>query len=414
MGTPLLVSVDSDTKLLPDQVRTALVSDLVGTFGPFRNPRVGSGIAWLGDSITRGLGSTNNGDSVPPILSGTDITVAGNSIATYAMLYSGGRLLKTVNAGISGNTTAQMLARVQTDVVAYKPAVCVVLGGTNDSAAPVSLANFASNITGIVVALRKAAILPVLCTIPTINSAPQRAIIIGYNNWLRRYASQQGITLLDYYPQTVDPATGNLLQTAMGNADGTHPGDIGYASLGKYAADTLAPMVGASAIPIASDNTDAANLLQDGLFLGNVSNGIASGWSVYGTMPSGATTSVVTDPLVPGKMQQIDAASTSGGAVVYQRITPVAGRRLAFSGVITKTAGQCSIQAYVNSTDGKDTYNLILDVTQPVTRGRFYTEWVVPANVASIDVKFYTQPGTMTLSVGQMTVYDITAQAALA
>ena len=68
----------------------------------------------------------------------------------------------------------------------------------------------------------------------------------------------------------------------------------------------------------------------------------------------------------------------------------------------------------MNSTDGKDTYNLILDVTQPVTRGRFYTEWVVPANVASIDVKFYTQPGTMTLSVGQMTVYDITAQAALA
>lgn len=37
-----------------------------------------------------------------------------------------------VNAGINGNTTAQMLERFQADVLSKRPAVVVILGGTND------------------------------------------------------------------------------------------------------------------------------------------------------------------------------------------------------------------------------------------------------------------------------------------
>ncbi|TDW50457.1 lysophospholipase L1-like esterase [Curtobacterium sp. PhB42] len=391
----------------------SLLPSLGRRFAPIRGQSLGSGIAWLGDSITRGLGATNKGDSWPPILTGTTIAVAGDSIPTYAMLYSGGKLSKTVNAGISGNTTAQMLARVKSDVIAYKPAVCVVLGGTNDSATPVELTDFAANIAGIVLALRVAGIAPVLCTIPTINSTAQRAVIIRYNTWLRRYSAQQGIPLLDFYTLSVDPETGNLLQSAMGNTDGTHPGNIGNALLGKYAADILGPLVGASAVPVAADNTDALNLVVDGLNFGTVANGLAAPWGVYGTLPSNATPSVVTDPLVPGKMQQLALAATTAGATLYKRITPVVGRRIVISGTVTKTAGAAGLQAYVNTSNQTDTYNQLLDVTEAVTRGKFSTELVVPANTTSIDLKMFVQPGTTTFAVGQLTAYDLTTQGVL-
>ncbi len=422
MGTNLIPSVDSDTKQLRDDVRARIAANLADPDAPEGAAiasataavdvatAFGSGVAWLGDSITRGLGATNKGDSWPPILTGTTVVVAGDSIPTYAMLYSGGRLAKTVNAGISGNTTAQMLARVQTDVIAYKPSVCVVLGGTNDSATPVPVNAFASNIEGIVLALRRANIAPVLCTIPTINSGPQRKVIVGYNNWIRRFASRQGIPLLDFYVLSVDPATGNLLQSAMGNTDGTHPGNIGNALLGKYAADILGPLVGASGIPVASDNTDALNLVPDGLNYGTVANGLAAPWGVYGSLPSGATPSIVTDPLVPGKMQQLALAGTTAGATLYKRITPTAGHRIVISGTVTKTAGAAGLQAYVNTSNQTDSYNQLLDVTEVVTRGKFSTELMVPANTNSIDLKMFVQPGTTTFAVGQLTTYDLTAQ----
>lgn len=326
------------------------------------------------------------------------------------MLYSGGKLAKTANAGISGNTTAQMFARIQTDVVAYNPSMCVVLGGTNDSASPVSLKDFAANMTGIVRALWKAGIAPVLCTIPTINSAPQRRTIGNYNAWLRRFAAQNGIPLLDYYALSVDPATGNLLQSAMGNQDGTHPGNVGNALLGKYVADTLGPLIGAPATRVSSDGTDSLNLVPDGLNFGTVSSGLAAPWGVYGTLPSGATPSVVTDPMVPGKMQQLALAGTTAGATLYKRITPTPGHRIVISGTVTKTTGAAGFQAYINTSNQTDTYNQLLDVTEAVTRGRFSMELTVPANTNSIDIKLAVQPGTATIAVGQLTAYDLTAQ----
>lgn len=413
MAIPPFLAFDATTKLPPQVALDALDGRNDGRYGPIRPGQMGSGVAWLGDSITRGLGAVNKGDSWPPILTGTTVAVAGDSIPTYAMLYSGGKIAKTVNAGISGNTTAQMLARVQTDVVAYKPSVCVILGGTNDSATPVPLTAFAANITGIVQALWKAGIAPVLCTIPTINSSTQRPVIGRYNAWIRRFAARQGIPLLDYYTLSVDPATGNLLQSAMGNTDGTHPGNIGNALLGKYAADILSPLVGAASTPIASDNTDTLNLVADGLNYGTVSNGLAAPWGVYGSLPSGATPSVVTDSLVPGKMQQLALVGTSAGATLYKRITPTSGNRIVISGTVTKTSGQAGFQAYINTSNQTDTYNQLLDVTEPVTRGRFSTELTVPANTNSIDIKMYSQPGTATIAVGQLTAYDLTAQAVL-
>jgi lysophospholipase L1-like esterase len=92
----------------------------------------------LGDSITY---ANENVSSYPYI---------GLSWARLACLKSQGAFSFVRNAGVSGNTTAQMLARFDTDVAPYPHDVLALLGGTNDAwAFQVPLATFAANIKAI-------------------------------------------------------------------------------------------------------------------------------------------------------------------------------------------------------------------------------------------------------------------------
>ena len=70
------------------------------------------------------------------------------------------------NAGIPGNVTAQMRARLSSDVLAYKPDVLIVMGGTNDIAQGYSQATIIANLRAIVTTAQAHGILVFLLTIP--------------------------------------------------------------------------------------------------------------------------------------------------------------------------------------------------------------------------------------------------------
>ena len=80
------------------------------------------------------------------------VVFMGNSITEgwashFAVMFPG---KPYIGRGISGQTTPQMLVRFRQDVVALKPAVVVILGGTNDIAGntgPSSLGMIEDNIT---------------------------------------------------------------------------------------------------------------------------------------------------------------------------------------------------------------------------------------------------------------------------
>jgi len=58
-----------------------------------------------------------------------------------------------INRGISGQTTPQMLIRFRSDVIALRPAVVVILAGTNDIAGntgPTTLEAIEDNLTSMV------------------------------------------------------------------------------------------------------------------------------------------------------------------------------------------------------------------------------------------------------------------------
>jgi acyl-CoA thioesterase-1 len=117
------------------------------TKAPKPTPRKVYTFVALGDSLTSGYGDP--GPSWPSRLDTQDPYL---------------RLLH--NAGVPGDLTAGMKSRLSSDVLAYKPDVLFVMGGTNDIGRYVSTATTIANLRAIIVAAKAKGITVVMMTIP--------------------------------------------------------------------------------------------------------------------------------------------------------------------------------------------------------------------------------------------------------
>jgi lysophospholipase L1-like esterase len=142
-----------------------------------------------------------------------------------------------INRGISGQTTPQMLLRFRADVIALKPAVVVILAGTNDIAGNTgasTLAMIEDNLSSMTELARVHGIRVVIATLLPVadyvdNAQTTRrplSYIVALNSWIRGYAAREHLSLLDYYPLMVD-AKGELKREL--SDDGLHPNSQGYA-----------------------------------------------------------------------------------------------------------------------------------------------------------------------------------------
>jgi lysophospholipase L1-like esterase len=139
-----------------------------------------------------------------------------------------------INRGISGQTTAQMLVRFQSDVVALRPQIVHILGGTNDIAGntgPTTARDFENNIKSMVQIARSNGIRVILGSIPpaaTFSWRPEvdpKPWINKLNIWLRGYAMQSGVEFIDYFPVLAGPS--GEFRANLSN-DGVHPNRSGY------------------------------------------------------------------------------------------------------------------------------------------------------------------------------------------
>lgn len=116
--------------------------------------------------------------------------------------------------GISGQVTAQMLARFQCDVVALRPRAVVILAGTNDIArnnGPIDEERIADNIRSMAELARAHGMRVFLCSVlpaarygwrPEVTDAPDR--IDRLNRMLREYALDNGCEWVDFHPGLAD------------------------------------------------------------------------------------------------------------------------------------------------------------------------------------------------------------------
>ena len=159
-----------------------------------------------------------------------------------------------INRGISGQTTSQMLIRFRPDVLAFKPKVVVILAGTNDIAGntgPTTLEAVEGNLTSMVELAHANGINVVLSSllpvsdyhknrdgkqiIQTVRRPPEQ--IRALNDWMKKYAAENGMTYLDYYSPSVDDK--GFLKEEL-SYDGLHPNAKGYEVMAPLAEQAIA------------------------------------------------------------------------------------------------------------------------------------------------------------------------------
>lgn len=115
---------------------------------------------------------------------------------------------QTIGAGISGNKIYDLLLRMDTDVLALKPDICIVYIGVNDvwhktsSGTGTDYDKFGRFYDAVVSKLRAAGIKVILATPAVIgertdHSNAQDGDLNHYSNWIRGYAATQRLPLVD-------------------------------------------------------------------------------------------------------------------------------------------------------------------------------------------------------------------------
>ncbi len=139
-----------------------------------------------------------------------------------------------VGRGISGQTTPQMLVRFRQDVIDLKPAVVLILAGTNDIAGntgPSTQEMIEDNLASMTELARANGIRVVLSSVlpaydypwrPGVQPAPK---IVALNAWMKQYAAEHRIIYLDYWSAMADGRQGMKSDLTI---DGVHPNEKGY------------------------------------------------------------------------------------------------------------------------------------------------------------------------------------------
>lgn len=175
------------------------------------------------------------------------VVFIGDSITEFWLpkspaLFAGG----TIDRGISGQTSPQILLRFYQDVIALRPRVVHIMIGTNDLAGNTGLNSpeeFTNNIKAMTDLAQANGIAVAIGSIPPAMRFPWKpaltpaAQIVVLNRWLAEFAKARGAVFADYHAVLADE------QGAMKpgfSGDGVHPTAAGYAAMEPVARKAIA------------------------------------------------------------------------------------------------------------------------------------------------------------------------------
>ena len=158
-----------------------------------------------------------------------------------------------IGRGISGQTTPQMLIRLQPHVLALAPEYVVILAGINDIAhntGYIPLQQTFANLCQMVDEARNAGVKPIMCTLTPADEigwrkeiGDPRPQVDSLNAMIRAYAAKEQIPLADYHSAMVDENGGmrDEFRTVKknGTKDAVHPNLAGYKVMEKVLGDLL-------------------------------------------------------------------------------------------------------------------------------------------------------------------------------
>jgi lysophospholipase L1-like esterase len=132
------------------------------------------------------------------------------------------------NAGVPGDTTADMRGRFDRDVLAYKPNVVFILGGTNDLGHKVSQATTIANLKAMVVAAKAKGIRVFLMTIPPDSFTSMAPYIDSLNAAIVRLGNANAVVVIDIHSPL---STSDGVYVRKFTSDGLHFSVLGSATV---------------------------------------------------------------------------------------------------------------------------------------------------------------------------------------
>ena len=186
----------------------------------------------LGDSITAGSPVFRSPAEVPP-------EGRGNPESQYeywlSLKYPAFQIL---NRGISGQTTANILARLDRELEQTRPQMVILMAGVNDIYRGYAVETAQANLAAMYQKIQTRGIpLMVLTVLPYRGLTPQKAQRLDHlNRWIRSYAAAHQLGLCDTYQALKSPENPFLL--AQSN-DGLHPTPQSYRAMGESIAAAL-------------------------------------------------------------------------------------------------------------------------------------------------------------------------------
>lgn len=373
----------------------SLGSAALGTGGGY--PAVGTFVA-LGDSITQASEDAEGHKQQYPVM-----------MEFYSL--GGMRMLR--NAGVSGETSTEMLARVSSEVVSYAPDACILMGFTNDTNTGMTNAATAANLGAIKSLLDAASIRLILAAAPPLTTSEGLKVSQESRNAAcQAWANANGVQYLKPWPFAVD--AGGDWKTDY-SPDDIHP-------YPKYYGDLAEAMLALISHPprrdrLATSNTDPANLVFNGLMLDGA--GIPTGWNDISGTNNGLVSMQPADFALGNSLTISFPDPSTGARTLNCTAGPATPGRVYEFSCLAKASGQkngaagfgvilADIAANFSPTGAtyRPAFNLLYDDLMLI-RGQY----VPQAGAAYIGVRPYNGGiigGTGDVKFAQMTLRDIT------
>ena len=189
-------------------------------------------IVGLGDSTTAGTPAFRSPLESPP-------DGEGDPASQYAHWMMRSHPEWTVlNRGVNGQTSPEIRARFERDVVRAKPVYLIVLAGVNDIFGGSTPEPVERQLATMYADALDISIVPVAATVLPYDLATPRATaaIFTLNTWIESFAKVLDIPFADTHAAVADPKAPHRLR---GSPDGLHPDVDGYRRMAESLVRTI-------------------------------------------------------------------------------------------------------------------------------------------------------------------------------
>lgn len=346
----------------------------------------------------------------------------GNGFAELSVYRAGPQYQLVANAGVAGNTTTQMLARIYTDVMAYSPDVVYLLAGTNDftlAMTNLKKQTMMNNIEKMVRIFLKAGVEVFLMSPPPNNTNFQAAKDCQF--FYYDLAQYYNLPFADMYRMTVDPNTNGQFLSGY-TADGTHPSNTASDIFASEVGAVLGDIQNSTSQPYMASVSETAvnnyaNLIRNGTFSNQTSPPAPDGWTINSS--NGNYTTAAASYPYTGKTFKYTSTASGGKFILSGGIVTAgyaAGDTMLFSGHI-QTSGllPASSSGFTVSLDmtGTGTPHMRPMVSNPFNSDFVFAHtFPMPAAITAIVPTVFVQDAAV-YRVNNLTLFNISTARAI-